>query len=156
MRLSNTVFNTDMVEELRLRVGEAGSVVKVLAIDVGGTSVKILASGQAARRKFPSGPTLTPSQMVSRVKRLAHRWEYDAISIGYPGKVLHGRPAAEPRNLGPGWLGFDFAAAFGCPVKLMNDAAMRALGSYEGGTMLFLGLALALDRLLLLTTSWCP
>lgn len=121
---------------------------KVLVIDVGGTSVKILASGQAARRKFPSGPRLTPSEMVSRVKKLAHDWAYDAISIGYPGKVFDGRPAAEPTNLGPGWLGFDFAAAFGCPVRLMNDAAMQALGSYEGGAMLFLGLGTGLGSAL--------
>ncbi len=117
---------------------------KVLTIDVGGTNVKILATGQRVRRKFSSGPTLSPSQMVSTVKKLAGDWEYDAVSIGYPGKVLHGRPASEPRNLAPGWLQFDFAAAFGRPVKLINDAAMQALGSYEGGTMLFLGLGTGL------------
>lgn len=117
---------------------------KVLTIDIGGTNVKILASGQATRQKFPSGPTLTPSQMVSTVKKLARNWEYDVVSIGYPGRVLHGRPTSEPRNLGPGWLGFDFTKAFGCPVKIMNDAAMQALGSYKGGTMLFLGLGTGL------------
>ena len=113
---------------------------KVLVVDVGGTNVKILATGQLERRRFPSGPTLTPRQMVSKVKELAHDWEYEVVSIGYPGRVLNGQPSSEPRNLGPGWVSFDFAKAFGCPVKLMNDAAMQALGSYKGGRMLFLGL----------------
>jgi polyphosphate glucokinase len=112
----------------------------VLAVDVGGTSVKILATGQSEPRSFPSGPMMTPSQMVSSVKKLSRGWNYDAVSIGYPGPVLHGRPVAEPHNLGPGWVGFDFAAAFGRPVKIVNDAAMQALGSYKGGKMLFLGL----------------
>src|SRR5215472_4980270 len=95
-----------------------GVVVKVLTVDVGGTNVKILATGQDTRRRFPSGPTLTARQMVAKVKKLAGDWEYDVVSIGYPGMVLHGQPAAEPRNLASGWVGFDFAAAFGCPVKL--------------------------------------
>jgi len=115
-----------------------------LVVDVGGTSVKILASGQNDERSFPSGPTLTPIQMVSGVKKLARDWTYDAVSIGYPGAVLHGRPIAEPYNLGRGWVGFDFAAAFGRPVKVVNDAAMQALGSYNGGKMLFLGLGTGL------------
>jgi polyphosphate glucokinase len=123
-------------------------IVKVLAIDIGGTNVKILASSQDVRQKFPSGPTLTPSKMVSTVKKLARDWEYDVVSIGYPGRVLHGRLASEPRNLAPGWLAFDFAKAFGCPVKLMNDAAMQALGSYGGGIMLFLGLGTGLGAAL--------
>lgn len=112
----------------------------MLVVDVGGTSVKILATGQSEHRSFPSGPALTPSQMVSEVKKLSRDWDYDAVSIGYPGPVLHGRPIAEPHNLGRGWVGFDFRAAFGCPVKIVNDAAMQALGSYKGGKMLFLGL----------------
>jgi polyphosphate glucokinase len=116
----------------------------VLVVDVGGTSVKILATGQDERRSFPSGPTLTPRRMVSGVKKLARGWSYDAIAIGYPGPVLHGRPIAEPYNLGRGWVGFDFAAAFGHPVKVINDAAMQALGSYRGGKMLFLGLGTGL------------
>jgi len=120
------------------------SVRKVLVVDVGGTSVKILATGQKERRSFPSGPTLTPSQMVSGVKKLSRDWKYDAVSIGYPGPVLHCRPIAEPYNLGPGWVGFDFAAAFGRPVKVVNDAAMQALGSYKGSKMLFLGLGTGL------------
>ena len=117
---------------------------KVLVIDVGGTSVKILATGQDEHRSFSSRPTLTPQQMVSDVKKLARGWSYDAVSIGYPGPVLQGRPIAEPYNLGPGWVGFDFVAAFGHPVKVINDAAMQALGSYTGGKMLFLGLGTGL------------
>ena len=117
---------------------------KVLVVDVGGTSVKILATGQSERRSIPSGPTLTPKRMVSEVKKLARDWTYDRVSIGYPGPVLHGRPIVEPYNLGGGWVGFDFAAAFGCPVKIVNDAAMQALGSYQGGKMLFLGLGTGL------------
>jgi polyphosphate glucokinase len=116
----------------------------VLAADVGGSSVKILATGQSERRSFPSGPTLTPRRMVVEVKKLAGDWLYDVVSIGYPGPVLHGRPIAEPYNLGSGWVGFDFAAAFGCPVKVVNDAAMQAFGSYQGGKMLFLGLGTGL------------
>jgi len=92
------------------------------------------------RRRFPSSPTLTPEQMVSKVKELARDWEYDVVSIGYPGRVLNGQPSSEPRNLGRGWVGFDFAEAFDCPVRLFNDAAMQALGSYKSGRMLFLGL----------------
>jgi polyphosphate glucokinase len=113
---------------------------KVLVVDVGGTTVKALATGQNEYRSFPSGPTLTPRQMVSGVKRIARDWTYDVVSIGYPGPVLHGRPIAEPHNLGRGWVGFDFTAAFRRPVKVVNDAAMQALGSYRGGKMLFLGL----------------
>jgi polyphosphate glucokinase len=116
------------------------SVKTVLAVDVGGSSVKILATGQSERRSFSSGPTLTPRRMVSGVKKLAGDWTYDVVSIGYPGPVLRGRPIAEPYHLGRGWVGFDFGAAFGCPVKVVNDAAMQALGSYMGGKMLFLGL----------------
>jgi len=118
--------------------------VNVLAIDIGGTNVKILASGQKAPRKFPSGPTLTPRQMAAGVKRLARGWKFEAVSIGYPGMVIHNRPVAEPRNLGRGWIGFDYRAAFGKPVKIVNDAAMQALGSYKGGKMLFLGLGTGL------------
>jgi polyphosphate glucokinase len=117
---------------------------KVLAVDVGGTNVKILATGQDTPRKFPSGPTLTPRRMVSGVKKLAKDWKYDAVSIGYPGPVLRNRPVAEPHNLAPGWVGFDYEAAFKCPVKVVNDAAMQALGSYKSGKLLFLGLGTGL------------
>jgi polyphosphate glucokinase len=120
----------------------------VLVVDVGGTNVKILATGQAEPRKFPSGPAMTPQMMVSGVKELAAEWKYDLVSVGYPGPVLHGRVGAEPHNLAPGWVGFDFEAAFGCPVKLLNDAAMQALGSYRGGLLLFLGLGTGLGSAL--------
>ncbi|HEX8894009.1 MAG TPA: ROK family protein, partial [Terriglobales bacterium] len=111
----------------------------VLAIDVGGTHIKILATGEETPLKFVSGPKMTAKQMVREVKKLAAGWNYDAVSVGYPGPVLHGRILHEPHNLGPGWVGFDFKQAFGCPVKVINDAAMQALGSYKGGSMLFLG-----------------
>jgi polyphosphate glucokinase len=122
---------------------------KVLAVDVGGTHVKILATGQSERRRFDSGPKLTAEQMVTRVKELAGDWDYEAVSIGYPGPVLHNRPVAEPRHLGAGWTGFEFEKTFGCPVKVMNDAAMQALGSYQGGKMLFLGLGTGLGSTLI-------
>jgi polyphosphate glucokinase len=118
--------------------------VNVLTIDIGGTNVKILASGEKAPRKFPSGPHLTPREMVAGVKKLARGWKFDAVSMGYPGMVIHSRPVAEPRNLGRGWVGFDYRAAFRKPVKIVNDAAMQALGSYKGGKMLFLGLGTGL------------
>ena len=121
----------------------------VLVIDVGGTHVKILATGQKEKREFPSGPRLTARAMASRVKKLASGWKYDAISIGYPGPVRHGRPAAEPHNLAPGWVMFDYRAAFKRPVKIINDAAMQALGSYKRGRMLFLGLGTGLGSSLI-------
>jgi polyphosphate glucokinase len=123
---------------------------RVLVIDVGGTSVKILASGQSEIRSFLSGPALTPLRMVSEVKKLAADWTYDVVSIGYPGPVLQGRPTAEPINLGHGWVGYDFAAAFGRPVKVVNDAALQAMGSYQGGKMLFLGLGTGLGSALII------
>ena len=116
----------------------------VLVVDVGGTNVKILATGQTELRKLPSGPTLTAKQMVAGVKKLASGWKYDVVSIGYPGMVVGNRPLVEPHNLGPGWVGFDFEAAFKHPVKVINDAAMQALGSYKGGKILFLGLGTGL------------
>ncbi len=122
---------------------------RVLVVDVGGTHVKVLATGQKAPREFPSGPTLTAAQMVAGVKTVAAGWKYDAVSIGYPGPVLHGRPVAEPPHLGLGWVGFDYPTALGCPVKLVNDAAMQALGSYRGGKMLFLGLGTGLGSTLI-------
>jgi polyphosphate glucokinase len=117
---------------------------KVLVIDIGGTHVKVLATGQKEHREFPSGPKLTPRRMVAGVKSLARDWKYNAISIGYPGPVLHGRPVLEPPNLAKGWVGFNFAAAFQRPVKVVNDAALQALGSYRRGKMLFLGLGTGL------------
>jgi polyphosphate glucokinase len=126
-----------------------GSHLNVLVVDIGGTHVKVLATRQAQRREFPSGPTMTPNDMVSGVKRLVQDWKYNVVSIGYPGPVLRSRPVAEPHNLGKGWVGFDFEAAFGCPVKVVNDAAMQALGSYKGGKMLFLGLGTGLGSTLI-------
>jgi predicted NBD/HSP70 family sugar kinase len=117
---------------------------KVLVIDVGGTNVKMLATGQKQPLKIPSGPTLTPSKMVGIVKQAAQDWKFDCISLGYPGPIINGHPLREPHNLGPGWVGFNFTNAFGCPVKMINDAAMQALGSYQGGRMLFLGLGTGL------------
>jgi polyphosphate glucokinase len=117
---------------------------RVLVIDVGGTHVKVLATGRKAHRQVESGPTMTAEQMVAAVAQLVPDWPYEAVSIGYPGPVVHDRPLHEPKNLGPGWVGFDFRQAFGCPVKLINDAAMQALGSYKGGHMLFLGLGTGL------------
>jgi polyphosphate glucokinase len=116
----------------------------ILVVDVGGTSVKILATGQAEPRSLRSGPTLTAEQMVAQVKELAGDWSYEAVSIGYPGFVVRCRPVADPHNLAPGWVGFDFQSAFGCPVRIVNDAAMQALGSYQGGKLLFLGLGTGL------------
>jgi polyphosphate glucokinase len=117
---------------------------KILVIDIGGTHVKILATGQKEHREFESGPKLTPKLMVAGVKKLAKDWKFDAISIGYPGPVLRHRPVADPHNLARGWVGFNFQSAFKCPVKVVNDAAMQALGSYKRGKMLFLGLGTGL------------
>ena len=121
---------------------------RVLAVDIGGTNVKMLASGQPEPRKFPSGPALTPKAMVAGVKKLAGGWTYDAVAIGYPGRVVDGKILVEPHNLAKGWIGFDFSAAFGCPVRVINDAAMQALGSYQGGLLLFLGLGTGLGAAL--------
>jgi polyphosphate glucokinase len=116
----------------------------VLVVDVGGTHVKVLASGQPESRQFDSGPALLPKDMVLASQKIADGWSYEVVSIGYPGPVLRNRPIAEPHNLGRGWVGFDFETAFGHPVKLINDAAMQALGGYKGGKMLFLGLGTGL------------
>lgn len=134
---------------------DASTPKKILAIDIGGTKVKMLLSGEVEPRKFSSGKRMTPARMVETVKDLAKDWKFDAVSIGYPGLVGDHGPRSEPGNLAHGWVGFDFAAAFDCPVRIINDAAMQALGSYEGGRMLFLGLgtglgsALISDRVLL-------
>jgi polyphosphate glucokinase len=117
---------------------------KVLVIDVGGSSVKLLATGQKEARKFPSGPEMTAEAMVREARKTARDWNYEVVSIGYPGPVIHGRPLRDPHNLGPGWVNFDFQRAFGRPVKIVNDAAMQALGSYKKGRMLFLGLGTGL------------
>jgi hypothetical protein len=113
---------------------------RVLVIHVGGTHVKVLATGQREERRIPSGSKMTAAKMVRNVKRLAKGWQYDPVSIGYSGPVIHGHPTRAPYNLGGGWVGFDFGKAFDRPVKVINDAAMQALGSYQGGRMLSLGL----------------
>ena len=117
---------------------------KVLVIDVGGSNVKILATGQTEERRVPSGPTMTAAAMAEAVKTLAAGWKYDAVAIGYPGVVENDQPTTEPHNLAPGWVTFDYRAAFGCPVKIVNDAAMQALGSFKQGKLLFLGLGTGL------------
>jgi predicted NBD/HSP70 family sugar kinase len=116
----------------------------VLAVDVGGTNVKVRTSTSDEVRKHPSGPELTPQSLVDMAREMTADWDFDVISIGFPGPVVDGSPAIEPRNLGPGWVGFDFEKAAAKPVRVMNDAAMQALGSYEGGKMLFLGLGTGL------------
>jgi predicted NBD/HSP70 family sugar kinase len=118
--------------------------VRVLVIDVGGTHVKVLATGRREPIEIPSGPRMTARAMVQAVRKATAGWKYDAISIGYPGPVVHGKPLADPVNLGGGWVRFSFEKAFGCPAKMINDAAMQALGSYQGGRMLFLGLGTGL------------
>jgi polyphosphate glucokinase len=123
---------------------------KVLVVDIGGNNVKLLASGHKRPLKFPSGRNLTPEKMVEGAKKIAANWQYDVISLGVPGAVLLGNLISDPRNLGPGWVGFDFSAAFGAPVKLVNDAAMQALGSYREGKMLFLGLGTGLGTALVI------
>jgi hypothetical protein len=121
----------------------------ILAVDVGGSGLKVLATGQAEPRRRKSGPAMTPQEMVEMVRDLTADWEYDALSIGYPGQVGPDGPRSEPGNLGPGWVGFNFAAAFEKPVRIVNDAAMQALGSYDGGRMLFLGLGTGLGSALI-------
>jgi polyphosphate glucokinase len=120
----------------------------VLAVDVGGSHVKVLVSGETERRRAPSGPTLTPEEMVAAALEAVNGWQFDVVTVGVPAPVLNGRVVTEPFNLGVGWVGFDFEAAFGVPTKVMNDAAMQALGSYESGTMLFLGLGTGLGSAL--------
>jgi predicted NBD/HSP70 family sugar kinase len=117
---------------------------KILVLDIGGTNLKIYATGHLEAVKVPSGPTFTPKKAVKAVQEATAGWAYSVISIGYPGPVVHGKPVHNPANLGAGWVDFDFAKAFGCPVKIINDAAMQALGSYRGGRMLFLGLGTGL------------
>jgi len=129
---------------------------KVLAIDIGGTHVKCLATQQSPAREFPSGPTMTAKRLVSVVKKLARDWKYDVVSIGYPGLVVHGRPVREPHNLGPGWVGFNFSVAFTRPVKVINDAAMQALGDYRHGNMLFLGFGTGLGSAMIVDSLVVP
>jgi polyphosphate glucokinase len=117
---------------------------RVLVIDVGGTNIKVSTGGPDEPTKIPSGPDMTAARMAEEVKKATAGWSYDAVTVGYPGPVVQGRPAVEPKNLGMGWVRFDYDKAFGKPVKVVNDAAMQALGSYQGGRMLFLGLGTGL------------
>jgi hypothetical protein len=128
----------------------------ILAVDIGGSKVKFLATGETEPRRIPSGPELSPAQMVKAVRERSRDWRYDAVSIGYCGLVGGSGPLAEPENLGGGWVGFDFAAAFGCPVRIVNDAAMQALGSYDGGRMLFLGLGTGVGSVLIIDGTLVP
>ena len=129
---------------------------RVLVIDVGGTNVKMLATGQKEPRKYPSGPTMTPRKMVRRVKKSVQDWKFDCVSLGFPGPVINQHALREPHNLGCGWMGFDFHKAFGCPVRIINDAAMQALGSYKGGRMLFLGLGTGLGSAMIVDGELQP
>jgi polyphosphate glucokinase len=142
--IDSIVGADDDTAAIERRPGNATDAIKTLVLDVGGTHVKMLAAGHRVPRKFESGPTMGPDSMVRQVKKLTADWKYDHVSIGYPGPVLHGRPVAQPHNLGEGWVGFDFQGAFGCPVRIINDAAMQALGCYHNGRMLFLGLGTGL------------
>ena len=121
----------------------------ILVIDVGGSHIKLRATGRPSAVKIPSGPTMTPKTMVQLVREATDGWKFSRVSIGYPGAVMHGKPMIEPKNLGRGWVGFNFSRAFGCPVKVVNDAAMQAMGSYRGGRMLFLGLGTGLGSALI-------
>jgi polyphosphate glucokinase len=129
---------------------------KILVVDVGGTHVKVLLSGSRTPRRFDSGPAMTPRKMVARIAEVCADWKYDKVSMGYPGLVLHGKIAAEPHNLGSGWLRFDFARAFGKPLRIINDAAMQALGDYRGGRMLFLGLGTGLGSAMIVDGVLAP
>ena len=128
----------------------------ILAIDVGGTHVKVLDQRHPEPIKIASGKEMTCPEMVKQVKSATSGWDFTCVAIGYPGPVVHGHPAAEPHNLGAGWVGFDFERAFGCPVRVVNDAAMQALGSYEGGRMLFLGLGTGLGSALIVDGVLAP
>jgi predicted NBD/HSP70 family sugar kinase len=128
----------------------------ILVIDVGGTNVKVFATGQKQPVKFPSGPKMTPQKMVKEVLKATSGWKYTVVSIGYPGPVIHGHPLSEPHNLASGWVGFDFKKAFGRPIKIVNDAAMQALGIYHGGKMLFLGLGTGLGSAMIVDGVLAP
>jgi len=129
---------------------------RILVVDVGGTNVKILATGRRTPVKVPSGPNFTPVEMVKAVKAAVAGWQYDVVSLGYPGPVVHGKPLSEPHNLGPGWVGFNFEKGFGKPVRVINDAAMQALGSYQGGRLLYLGLGTGLGSAMIVDGLLAP
>lgn len=128
----------------------------ILVVDIGGTNVNIWKTGEADKLKFPSGKKLDPSALVEQIKGLTSDWSFERVSIGYPGHVLNGRPTAEPYNLAPGWIDFDYASAFGVPVRIMNDACMQALGSYEGGRMLYIGLGTSMGTTFIIDHQIVP
>ena len=128
---------------------------KILVVDIGGTNVKLMIS-RRKKRKFKSGPKLTPSEMVAQIKEEVEDWKFDAVSIGFPAPVRDGRILEEPKHLGKGWVRFNFEKAFGKPVRIVNDAALQALGSYRGGRMLFLGLGTGLGSTLVLRDMVIP
>lgn len=133
---------------------------RVLAVDIGGSHVKVLLSdmvpGREAERRMDSNPALTPAQMIQGVRAMTKDWSFDVVSMGYPGVVAHGQPSVEPHNLGRSWVKFDYAKAFGKPVRIINDAAMQAIGNYEGGRMLFLGLGTGLGSAMILNGVIAP
>jgi polyphosphate glucokinase len=131
---------------------------KTLVVDIGGTHIKFLVTGHKTKLEFPSGPKMTPKKMVAGIKQATTEagWKYDVVAMGYPGPVVHNHPVSEPHNLARGWVGFDFKKAFGKPVRVINDAAMQALGSYEGGRMLFLGLGTGLGSALIIDGDMEP
>jgi polyphosphate glucokinase len=138
------------MKNMRRKAGE------ILVVDTGGTNIKVFGGGHKVPLKVPSGPAMTARRMVTLVKRAARDWDYDRVSVGFPGPVVDGRSASDPVNLGRGWKGFDFRKAFGRPVKVINDAAMQALGSYQGGRMLFLGLGTGLGTALVVDGALQP
>jgi polyphosphate glucokinase len=129
---------------------------RILVVDVGGTHVKLSVTGRKTTVKIPSGPTMTARKMIRLVRKAVAGWNYSVVSIGYPGPVVNGKPISEPRNIGGGWIGFDFRRAFGRPVKVINDAAMQAFGAYRGGRMLFLGLGTGLGSALIVDGALEP
>ena len=139
-----------------MKLVQAAKSAKVLVVDVGGTNIKMLATGQKEPRKMPSGPTMTAGKMVRVVKECVKDWTFDHVSLGYPGPIINGHPLREPHNLGGGWMKIDFSKAFGYPVKVINDAAMQALGSYQGGRMLFLGLGTGLGSAMIVDGTLEP
>jgi predicted NBD/HSP70 family sugar kinase len=139
-----------------MKSGQAGKTNRILVVDVGGTHIKMLATGQKEARKIPSGPTMTAGKMVRVVKACVKDWKFDRVSLGYPGPIINGHALREPHNLGGGWMKCDFSKEFGCPVKILNDAAMQALGSYEGGRMLFLGLGTGLGSAMIVNGTLEP
>src|SRR6266849_2171621 len=145
-----------MVAVFMILSGAVARPMRILAIDVGGTHVKVLATGRKQPVKIPSGPTMTARKRAAEVQKATSGGNYSVVSIGYPGPVVNHRPLSEPPNLGKGWVKFDYKKAFKCPVRIVNDAAMQALGSYEGGRMLFLGLGTGLGSALILDGSLAP